>query len=228
MSKESTDPLTQTPWSNLVTHDGVFAVDSSQRIVYWSDSARRILGYRSEEVVGRLCYETVPGRDSRNYRFCRRDCPVMVNARRGRSTPDYDVLCSLPDGREQWVNVTIVLPKGGRNSFQVLHIFRDVGRRRRIEEYARKTTAALHSILHESRGVTPEDGDIAPTPLPKLSRRELQVLRLLASGMTTVQIADALAVRPVTARNHVTRLLSKLEVENRLQAVVYASQRRLI
>ena len=54
------------------------------------------------------------------------------------------------------------------------------------------------------------------------------MLRLLAAGVSTQQIAETLDVRPVTARNHISRLLTKLGVENRLQAVVYASRHRLI
>ncbi len=64
--------------------------------------------------------------------------------------------------------------------------------------------------------------------MPKLSRREMQVLRILASGMGTRQIAEALSLRPFTVRNHISRLITKLGVENRLQAVVYASQHHLI
>ena len=68
----------------------------------------------------------------------------------------------------------------------------------------------------------------SPPPPPKLSRREMEALRLLAAGMRTQQIAEVLGIQPVTARNHITRLLNKLGVENRLQAVVYASECRLI
>jgi DNA-binding CsgD family transcriptional regulator len=42
------------------------------------------------------------------------------------------------------------------------------------------------------------------------------VLRLLAQGITTQQIADTLAIQPMTASNHITQLLSKLGVDNRL------------
>jgi DNA-binding NarL/FixJ family response regulator len=64
--------------------------------------------------------------------------------------------------------------------------------------------------------------------MPRLSKRELEVLRLLAAGLSTQEIAETLTIRPLTARNHVSRLLTKLGVENRLQAVVYASRHRII
>ena len=197
--------------------------------MYWSASAQRLLGWRSSDVLGKLCYETLGGRDSRNYRFCRQDCPVMANARRGRPTPDYDVLGATASGEEKWLNVSVAVPKSRRKGFQVLHLFRDVSRRRLTEELAVKLSAGLRQTLGEegTNGVG-EEVDPRPTPLPRLSQREMEVLRLLATGMRTRKIAETLAIRDVTARNHISRLLNKLGVDNRLQAVVFASERRLI
>ncbi|MBI2165578.1 MAG: PAS domain-containing protein [Chloroflexi bacterium] len=227
MSKAKAEDPGGAGWEDLVTHDGVFAIDSLQRITYWSASAERLLGYRPKDVIGKLCYEVVGGRDSRNYRFCRRNCPVMANARRGRPTPDYDILCVLPTSQERWLNVSVAIPKRPRAEFRVIHLFRDVSQRRRTEEFARKVSSGLRHLLEEN-APSQREVSLSPTPLPKLARRELEVLRLLATGMSTRQIADTLGLRPVTARNHITRLLTKLGVENRLQAVVYASERRLI
>ncbi len=215
-------------WQDMLTDDGLFSVDSQQRITHWSASAQRILGFRAQDVIGKLCYEVVAGRDSRNYRFCRRNCPVMANARRGRATPDYDILCVLPSGEEKWLNISVIIPQKGRGDLHVLHLFRDVSRRRRTEEFVRRASAALRDLMAEETSVPHGSVDAGPTPLPRLSRREMEVLRLLAAGMTTRQMADAMAIQPVTARNHITRVLTKLGVGTRLQAVVYASEHRLI
>jgi len=228
MPASETDGAMEGFWQDLVTHDGVFAVDARQRITYWSKSAERLLGYRAEEVVGRLCHDVVAGRDSRNHRFCRRNCPVMANARRGHGTPDYDVLCALSSGEEKWLNITVAVPKKRRSDWRVIHLFRDVSHRRRIEEFAKRVSRALGQLLSEEQDASLAAADPSPVPPPKLSRREFEVLRLLAAGMSTQQIAHTLAIQRVTARNHITRVLGKLGVENRLQAVVYASERRLI
>ena len=53
--------------ASLETADGMFAVDSEQRIVYWSDSAERILGHASAQVIGKKCFDVLGGRDSRNF-----------------------------------------------------------------------------------------------------------------------------------------------------------------
>lgn len=65
-------------------------------------------------------------------------------------------------------------------------------------------------------------------PDDELSRRELEVLQLLAEGRTTAEVADELALSVNTVRNHVTRILAKLEVRSRLEAVNVALRRGLI
>jgi DNA-binding NarL/FixJ family response regulator len=64
-------------------------------------------------------------------------------------------------------------------------------------------------------------------PEGRLSRRELEVLTLLASGLDNNEIASALSISTRTAKNHVSSILNKLEVNNRLQAAVYAVRRGL-
>lgn len=59
-------------------------------------------------------------------------------------------------------------------------------------------------------------------PQPQLTARELEVLRLMAEGLENAQIAERLVISPRTARNHVASILAKLQMENRLQAAVYA------
>lgn len=55
-----------------------------------------------------------------------------------------------------------------------------------------------------------------------LTPRELEVLRLLAQGMSNIEIADAMFVTRETAKTYVSRILLKLGVRDRVQAVVYA------
>jgi DNA-binding NarL/FixJ family response regulator len=55
-----------------------------------------------------------------------------------------------------------------------------------------------------------------------LSERELEILRLVADGCDNEQIASRLVLSPRTVKNHVSSILSKLELDNRVQAAVYA------
>jgi len=228
MPRKSKPSPNDTSWEDLITHDGMCVVDSHQIITYWSPNAERILGRKAEEVLGKPCHEVVAGRAPQNYRFCRRNCPVMAKARRGRPTPDYDVLCTMPGGDVKWLNMSIVIPKARKNALRVVHLLRDVTGHRQTEEFARKASAALRDLLVEGNGHATERARDGAPPLPQLSRRETQVLRLLASGMTTEKVASTLSIQIVTARNYINRVLAKLGVQSRLQAVVFASEHKLI
>jgi two-component system, NarL family, response regulator LiaR len=63
--------------------------------------------------------------------------------------------------------------------------------------------------------------DLPPTTDP-LSERELEVLRLIAEGLSNQEIADRLVISERTARNHVGNILSKLHLANRTQAALFA------
>jgi NarL family two-component system response regulator LiaR len=62
-----------------------------------------------------------------------------------------------------------------------------------------------------------------PTPDP-LTDREMEVLRLVAKGLTNPEIAQRLVIAEATVRTHVSNILSKLHLANRVQATLYALQ----
>ncbi|MDF2064884.1 response regulator transcription factor [Bacillus sp. Cr_A10] len=61
-----------------------------------------------------------------------------------------------------------------------------------------------------------------------LTDRELEVLLLMAEGKTNQDIADSLYIALKTAKTHVSNILSKLEVSDRTQAVIYAFEHQLV
>ncbi|HZQ03492.1 MAG TPA: response regulator transcription factor [Gaiellaceae bacterium] len=62
----------------------------------------------------------------------------------------------------------------------------------------------------------------------ELSEREVQVLRLIANGKDNAQIAADLHISPKTVKNHISNILMKLQIENRIQAAVYAVRSGLV
>ena len=63
---------------------------------------------------------------------------------------------------------------------------------------------------------------IAETIRSELSEREIDVLKLIANGKDNAQIAGELHISPKTVKNHISNILMKLQIENRIQAAVYA------
>ncbi len=63
--------------------------------------------------------------------------------------------------------------------------------------------------------------NLPPTKEP-LTEREMDVLRLVAQGMTNQEIAESLVIGEGTVRTHVSNILGKLHLANRTQAALYA------
>jgi DNA-binding NarL/FixJ family response regulator len=91
--------------------------------------------------------------------------------------------------------------------------------RRLIGEFARLPESAL-----------PEAGrpDPAPGVLACLTEREVEVLALVAQGMSNGEIADHLVISPATAKTHVAHLLAKLDARDRVQLVILGYQSGLV
>jgi DNA-binding NarL/FixJ family response regulator len=69
---------------------------------------------------------------------------------------------------------------------------------------------------------TPVRPSVPDPASASLTERELEVLRLLASGMDNAEIGRTLFISPSTVKNHISSILLKLQIENRIQAAVYA------
>jgi NarL family two-component system response regulator LiaR len=83
--------------------------------------------------------------------------------------------------------------------------------------------SALLSRLRSER-----DGAVADvSAMEFLSPRELEILRLIATGRHNEDIAEQLHISPFTVRNHISNVLRKLHLENRTQAAAYAIRNRL-
>lgn len=84
-------------------------------------------------------------------------------------------------------------------------------------------------ILQQFSPATPDQRaapDPGSDPLPGLSSREHEVLALLAEGLTNAEIGARLFISPVTVRNHVSRILAKLQVRDRREAMLKVRDRQ--
>ena len=76
-------------------------------------------------------------------------------------------------------------------------------------------------VLQRLRATGTNEQDAA-TIRAELSDREIEVLKLIANGKDNAQIAGELHISPKTVKNHISNILMKLQIDNRIQAAVYA------
>jgi DNA-binding NarL/FixJ family response regulator len=88
--------------------------------------------------------------------------------------------------------------------------------------------AITRQLLDQVARRLPAPVSQAPENLTQLTEREREVLRMLAAGLTNAEIAAALVVSEATVKSHVSNLLGKLGLRDRVQAVIYAYETRLI
>lgn len=87
--------------------------------------------------------------------------------------------------------------------------------------------SSLRRLMREF-AARPAPGDSAVRRLQGLTEREREVLRLMAEGLNNSEIATQMVLETSTIKSHVSRVLAKLEVRDRTQAVVLAYQAGLV
>jgi DNA-binding CsgD family transcriptional regulator len=166
------------------------------------------MGYEAHEALGRRCCDVFEAHDVMGHRVCSASCRLLDQIRNGEPVETFDLQTTAKGGRPIWVSMsTIVLPLAGMRAPRAIRMFRDVT--------ALKDLLAL--IRHR---LTSRSG--MEDPVGRLTRREVEILRLMVSGATNRALAEQLHVSPATIRNHTHNIFEKLGVPNRLAAVVLA------
>lgn len=83
-------------------------------------------------------------------------------------------------------------------------------------------------LLNEFAALVKRQDEPAAVPTPRLTDRELEVLRLVAQGMNNKDIGEELFISEHTVKNHVRNILEKLHLHSRMEAVVYAVREKLL
>ncbi|RJK95409.1 DNA-binding response regulator [Vallicoccus soli] len=83
-------------------------------------------------------------------------------------------------------------------------------------------------LLTEFASMVKRSDERQQLPAPRLTDRELQVLRLVARGLNNRDIAKELFISENTVKNHVRNILEKLQLHSRMEAVVYAVREKLL
>ena len=202
---------------------GVYAVDMDQRIVFWNDSAERILGHKRNEVIGRRCYEVCASLpEDGTEPVCLNGCPSIQLAREGIIPPVAIVRMLCSSGERKQVSVTPLIIHRDENDEQnlLVHLFHE----KASEARAKSVAENVHSVLSTKL----EPGEAPHDKHRPLTLREIEVLRLLAMALEAGEIAERLELSSHTILNHIRNARMKLNAKNRLEAVLAAQRRGLL
>jgi len=195
--------------------DGVFVIDGDGRIVLWNRSAEKIMGYTPREAIGRPCRDIFGGVDGDGNRLCHQGCQVTSRVKLSEPIQNFDMQTRSKSGKPGWINVSVLTASPDDTAGPLtIHLFRDV-----------TATRELLRLVHERFAPPAANGGPAAAVL---TRRELEVLRLMTLGVSTAAAAERLHVSRATIRNHVQNILGKLNVHSRLAAVAYANKHRML
>jgi DNA-binding NarL/FixJ family response regulator len=93
---------------------------------------------------------------------------------------------------------------------------------------SRISPAMASKLLTEFAAISKVSPDRPQIPAPRLTDREMEVLRLVAKGMNNRDIAKELYISENTVKNHIRNILEKLHLHSRMEAVVYAVREKLL
>ncbi len=199
-----TTPVTEIAREALEsTCDAVYSCDQDGCVTGWNEAAAELLGYERNDVMQRPCCDVLGGVDLFGNRYCVPLCPLLTMARRRQPIGHFELDVFKKDDTHVRVSVfVVVLFSNGSSEFEIIHLLRPSDRRELPTQ--------------------------PPNDAASLTRREMEVVRLLAEGQDSRQIGQELGVSVSTVRKHVQNLMQKLGVNTRLSAVVTAMNRHLL
>jgi len=93
---------------------------------------------------------------------------------------------------------------------------------------SRISPSMASKLLTEFAAISKAANERPAVPTPRLTDREMEVLRLVAQGMNNRDIAKELYISENTVKNHIRNILEKLHLHSRMEAVVYAVREKLL
>jgi DNA-binding NarL/FixJ family response regulator len=93
---------------------------------------------------------------------------------------------------------------------------------------SRISPSMASKLLNEFAAMSKVSGERPQVPAPRLTDREMEVLRLVAKGLNNRDIAKQLYISENTVKNHIRNILEKLQLHSRMEAVVYAVREKLL
>lgn len=208
------------------TADPAFVVDGQGVVVAWNAPAHDLLGITARQAIGQSCSAILRGTDECGA-VCSHNCTVRQAAGRHHRVANFDMQVRTARGR-QWCNVSVVVARAeGSIGAHAIHILRCIDLNKRLEMMVRDFVVANTGLTaDEAAALLTSRRSVARET--ELSKRETEVLGLLARGGTTRSVASQLHISRTTVNNHVQHILRKLNAHTRLEAIHRAEHAGLI
>jgi DNA-binding CsgD family transcriptional regulator len=206
------------------SNDALFAIDGGQRVTFWNHACEDLTGVSADKALGSACNEILHGHDPSGRPFCKPNCPLIQLTNGGPSPTTFSIRIPTRESGKIQLNVgTLLVPSPVDQEWMVVHFMRrghcksSAGLSARDGMGGNVNGKHLQVTAgHSSRG------------LGLLTERERDILCLLTDGLTTDAISQQLHISMTTVRNHIQRLMAKLNVHSRIEAVNCAHQHQLV
>ena len=190
------------------TRTAAFSRGPDGAITSWNRGAEKLFALPAESALGRKCHKVMAGCDLFGNDYCCAECASWRMTESDRLVHPYRLTVKESGGRSMTLRVSILAVRSPEGT-QLVHLLDVV------------FGAGVFAVVSDEYD---EENDWG-WPCSILTRRELQVLRHMAVGYSTDQIARQLLISSTSVRNYVSRCLQKLEAHSRVEAV--AAARRL-
>jgi DNA-binding CsgD family transcriptional regulator len=205
--------------------DPFSVIDREFRILWGSRASAAEHRLKQADIIGKICYEIFFQRSDP----CRQ-CAAKDVLKIGKPCL-IEKPCKLPNVGRIWCEQrAIPIFDENHHIARIIVYGINITDKKLRQESQKKYIATLEKKITditqaESKLLLSEDfPDLSAT----LSSREVQVLQLMAEGLTNAEISQKISISQHTAKSHVTHIFNKLGVNNRTQAAVLASLQNLI
>lgn len=216
-----------TMFSDMARHslNALFTIDRDQRVTFWNHSCEELTGISAGEAIGRPCHEVLKGQDPSGRPFCGPNCPVAELSNGGPSPSTFSIRISAGEAGRVQLNVgTMLVPSDVGGEWVVVHFMQ----RGHCKSSAVSLTRDDPGNNIEGNSHQQVMSGNSSVGLALLTEREREILCLVAYGQTTDVISQRLHISATTVRNHIQRLMAKLNVHSRVEAVSCAHRNQLV
>jgi len=214
-------------FSDMARHslNALFTIDRDQRVTLWNHACEDLTGVSADDAMGRPCHEILQGQDCSGRPFCGPNCPVAALSKGGPSPSRFSIRISAGEAGRVQLNVgTMLVPSDVEGEWKVVHFMQRGHCKSSAGSLAHVDTGAHLNGKNYPLGAL---GPSSPG-LGLLTEREREILCLMAYGQTTDVISQRLHISATTVRNHIQRLMAKLNVHSRVEAVSCAHRHQLV